>query len=129
MADLDNLQNLLENNYDAIFNVGALHHGFRLSRTLWALNKALKPNGLMFNFDYVGPAQHMYSDEHLELLNNINQNIPERFQSIQHFRPTKEDFAFGETVKILAGAVFTGACGGLIGLWAGEFAAGDENDN
>jgi len=99
LADLDNLQNLLENNYDAIFNVGALHHGFRLSRTLWALNKALKPNGLMFNFDYVGPAQHMYSDEHLELLNNINQNIPERFQSIQHFRPTKEDFAFGDPTE------------------------------
>lgn len=101
MADLDNLDSLPQNHYDAIFNVGALHHGFRLERTLWYLNKSLKSDGLMFNFDYVGTAQHMYSDEHFELLQKINKSLPQRFQSTQHFRPTKEDFAFGDPTEAI----------------------------
>lgn len=81
--DLNNLQKLPKNHYDAIFNVGVLHHGFRLSKTLWDLNRSLNKNGLIFNFDYVGPAQNNYSDDHLKLLNQINKQLPKRFQSPQ----------------------------------------------
>ncbi len=98
-SDLNNLETLPINHYDAIFNVGVLHHGFRLSRTLWYLNRSLKPNGMMFNFDYVGPAQNNYSDNHLALLNKINQNLPERFQSPHPLRPSKIDFAFGDPTE------------------------------
>ena len=98
-ADLNNLESFPIHHYDAIFNVGALHHGFRLARAMWILNQTIKPNGLMFNFDYVGPAQHLYSDEHLKLLHNLNQSLPQRFQSPHHFRPTKEDFAFGDPTE------------------------------
>ena len=42
--DLNNLKKLPRNHYDAIFNVGVLHHGFRLSKTLWDLNRSLKSN-------------------------------------------------------------------------------------
>lgn len=97
--DLNNLEKLPQNYYDAIFNVGVLHHGFRLSRTLWHLNRSLKPNGLMFNFDYVGPAQNNYSENHLQLLNQINKKLPKRFQSPHRLRPAKEDFTFGDPTE------------------------------
>ena len=100
-ADINNLKNLPISYYDAIFNVGVLHHTFRLSHALWNLSRALKPNGLMFNFDYVGPAQNQYSDEHLAIMNNINMQLPKRFQSPHRFRPNKEDFAFGDPTEAI----------------------------
>ncbi len=97
--DLNNLKHLPVNYYDAIFNVGALHHGFRLTKTLWHLNKSLKPNGLMFNFDYVGPAFNNYSDGHVKLLTQINDQLPKRFQTTRKFTTTKEDIAFGDSTE------------------------------
>ena len=95
-ADINNLTNLGESTYDAIFNVGVLHHTFRLSLAVWKLSRALKPNGLMFNFDYVGPTRNQYSKEHLEILKNTNSELPKRFQSPHPLRPSKRDFDFGD---------------------------------
>lgn len=95
-ADINNLKNLGESTYDAIFNVGVLHHTFRLSLAVWILSRALKANGLMFNFDYVGPARNQYSNEHLEILKNINSGLPKRFQSPHPLRPSKRNFDFGD---------------------------------
>ncbi|TSA18900.1 MAG: class I SAM-dependent methyltransferase [Nitrosopumilales archaeon] len=95
-ADINNLTNLGESTYDAIFNVGVLHHTFRLSLAVWKLSRALKPNGLMFNFDYVGPARNQYSKEHLEILKNTNSELPKRFQSPHPLRPSKRNFDFGD---------------------------------
>lgn len=95
-ADINNLKNLDESTYDAIFNVGVLHHTFRLSLAVWKLSRALKANGLMFNFDYVGPARNQYSKEHLEILKNTNSELPKRFQSSHPLRPSKRNFDFGD---------------------------------
>lgn len=95
-ADINHLENLEESHYDAIFNVGVLHHTFRLSHTLWKLSRSLKPNGLMFNFDYVGPAHNQYSDHHLTILKEINKQLPKRFQSPYKLRPNKKDFEAGD---------------------------------
>jgi len=97
--DLNNLEKLPLNHYDAIFNVGALHHGFRLSKTLWYLNRSMKSNGLMFNFDYVGPALNNYSNDHVKLLTQINKQLPKRFQTTRKFTTTKEDIAFGDSTE------------------------------
>ena len=71
--DMNNLKNIPIDNYDAIFNVGVLHHVFRLTKTIWTLYSALKKDGLMFNFEYVGPSQNQYSDEHLKIIKQINE--------------------------------------------------------
>ena len=99
-ADINNLR-LGESKYDAIFNVAVLHHTFRLSHTVWNLYKALKQNGLMFNFDYVGPTRNQYSNEHLTILQNINSQLPERFQSPHALRPAKENFYFGDPTEAI----------------------------
>lgn len=95
-ADINNLENFATSKYDAIFNVGVLHHTFRLARAVWMLARALKPNGLLFNFDYVGPPMNQYSDKHLSILRNINAQISKRFQSKHPLRPPKENFLTGD---------------------------------
>ena len=98
-ADLDNLETFPIQKYDAIFNVGVLHHGYRMSRMVWYLYRSLKPSGLMFNFDYVGPARNNYQNEHFELLKKINDELPKRFRSKYRLRPNKEDAAFGDQTE------------------------------
>ena len=98
-ADINNLDDLGESKYDAIFNVAVLHHTFRIANTVWNLYKALKQNGLMFNFDYVGPARNQYSDKHLEILQSINLQLMKRFQSVYPLRPAKENFYFGDPTE------------------------------
>lgn len=95
-ADINNLESLGESKYNAIFNVGVLHHTFRLSHAVWKLSRALTPNGLMFNFDYVGPPRNQYSNDHLAILQDINSQLPKRFQSMHPLRPPKENFYFGD---------------------------------
>ena len=101
VADINHLDNLKQDYYDAVFNVGALHHTFRLAHTLWQVSKSLKPQGLMFNFDYVGLAQNQYSDEHLALMQKINNQLPKRFQTKHKLRPSKEDFEFGDPTEAI----------------------------
>ena len=94
--DINNLESLENAKYDAIFNVGALHHTFRLSRAIWKLSRSLKSNGLMFNFDYVGPSRNQYSEAHLKILETINSQLPKRFQSKHRLRPAKGSFEHGD---------------------------------
>ena len=94
--DINNLKNLTLKNYDAIFNVGVLHHVFRLSKTIWELNKTLKKNGLMFNFEYVGPSYNQYSNEHVKIIKQINNSLPSRFKTIIPVRPKLINFKNGE---------------------------------
>ena len=63
--DINNLQNLKTNNYDAVFNFAILHHATEIDDALKKLSQCLKPDGLMFNEEYVGPARNQYSDEQL----------------------------------------------------------------
>ena len=94
--DINNLKNLKLKNYDAIFNVGVLHHVFRLSKTTWELNKTLKKNGLMFNFEYVGPSYNQYSNEHVKIIKQINNSLPSRFKTIIPVRPKLINFKNGD---------------------------------
>lgn len=94
--DTNHLENLGESQYNAIFNVGVLHHTFRLTHALWKLSRALKSGGFMFNFDYVGPSRNQYSDNHLTILKEMNKQLPKRFQSEHRLRPDKKDFDEGD---------------------------------
>lgn len=91
-ADINNLENFPASKYDAIFNVGVLHHAFRLSRAVWMLSRALKPDGLIFNFDYIGPSRNQYSDVQLGIMQEIMSHLPKRFRSKHRLRPKIESF-------------------------------------
>jgi len=101
VADLNNLE-LKKNCYDAVFNVSVLHHINNISEALRNISKVLKPNGLVFNYEYVGPNQYQYSNQHLEILNDINKKMPKRFQTNQPMRPLVEDFELGDKTEAVS---------------------------
>lgn len=91
-ADINHLENIAKSKYNAIFNVGVLHHTFRLSHAVWNLATALKQDGLLFNFDYVGPSRNQYSDEHVKIMKEVMLKMPKRFQTKHSLRPPLKNF-------------------------------------
>jgi len=90
--NINNLQKIKPNSYDAIFNFAILHHATELDDAMKKLSDSLKPNGLIFNEEYVGPARNQYSDEHLNIMLEVMADLPEKFRSKHSLRPPLANF-------------------------------------
>lgn len=90
--DINDLQNIGHKKYDAIFNFAILHHATKIDDAMKKLSQSLKPDGLIFNEEYVGPARNQYSDEHLRIMLEVMSDLPERFRSKHSLRPPLENF-------------------------------------
>lgn len=64
VADCDSIS-LPAEKYDIAFIHGSLHHISDPDRLLREISKSLKPHGLFYIDDYVGPSRDEWSDEHL----------------------------------------------------------------
>ncbi|MDA1079989.1 MAG: class I SAM-dependent methyltransferase [bacterium] len=64
--------------YDLIVNNAALHHVQYLNRLLHLLSKAIKPDGIFVNFDYVGPQRNQYSRSHWNKILAFNDSLPQQ---------------------------------------------------
>ena len=100
-ADLNNLS-LQHSHYDAIFNVSVLHHVQNLSLALKEIAYSLKPNGLVFNYEYVGPRYYQYTDKHIYLMKKINNQLPSKFRTQHNLRSLKEDFELGDKTEAIS---------------------------
>jgi len=98
--DINNLQNINSKKYDAVFNFAILHHATEIENAMKKLAGCLKPNGLMFNEEYVGPAKNQYDDKHLELMLDVNSDLPEQFRSKNTLRPPLANFRIEPTEAI-----------------------------
>ena len=98
--DINNLQNIPSKKYDAVFNFAILHHATEINAALKKISECLKPEGLMFNEEYVGPAKNQYTDKHLELMIQINSDLPEQLRSKNHLRPPLANFRIEPTEAI-----------------------------
>ena len=98
--DINNLQNLSVQKYDAIFNFAILHHADKIDSAMEKLSYSLKSTGLIFNEEYVGPAKNQYSNDHLERMLEVNSDLPERFRSKNILRPPLANFRIEPTEAI-----------------------------
>ena len=98
--DINDLQKIPSKKYDAVFNFAILHHASEIDAALKKICSCLKPEGLMFNEEYVGPAKNQYSDQHLELMIQINSDLPGHLRSKNHLRPPLENFRIEPTEAI-----------------------------
>ena len=64
VADCDHIE-LPRNRYDIAFVHGSLHHIADPDRLLREISKSLKPHGMLYIDDYVGPSRGEWADEHL----------------------------------------------------------------
>lgn len=74
-ADANTIK-LPEKEYDLVVNVAGLHHVQYINRFIYKLGKSLKEEGVMVNFDYIGPHRNQYSYSQWKLVNRINNELP-----------------------------------------------------
>jgi 2-polyprenyl-3-methyl-5-hydroxy-6-metoxy-1,4-benzoquinol methylase len=79
VADL-NSEKLPENRYDVIIAHSILHHVELLEHALEQIERGLTPNGIFIMNEYVGPRRFQFSDQILEIMNELLRAIPERFR-------------------------------------------------
>lgn len=77
VVDADDLE--LENVFDLILSIGALHHIENLEGLLWKLRSALDPNGYFVLLEYVGPNRFQWTDSQLSVINGILRRLDLRY--------------------------------------------------
>ena len=106
-TNLENIQNLISQNdslpityfnqgydsllkidkkYDAIFCGPMLNYVTDLSLFFKSLKYLLNDDGLIFIHDYVGPFKMIFSNNHVELLEEINSKLPKKFRNPLSFK-------------------------------------------
>ena len=75
VADL-NVYDWESNCYDLVIANGALHHIKNLEGALDGMRRTLKPGGLLYSCEYVGPSYMEHSPRQLELINALSFMMP-----------------------------------------------------
>jgi len=100
VCDTNDMESIENGKYDAVFNYSILHHTEKIEYAIKKLAQVLKPNGIMFNWEYVGPARNQYSDEHLKIMQEVMSSLPKRLQSKYPLKPSLENFRVEPTEAI-----------------------------
>ncbi|WP_375411199.1 class I SAM-dependent methyltransferase [uncultured Bradyrhizobium sp.] len=73
--------------YDAIFGIGSVHHIFHLEELFKNCRRILKPGGLLFLDEYIGPSRFQVSDVALDAMNAVLDILPDRLQLLLGIDP------------------------------------------
>jgi len=90
--------------YDLVVNVAALHHARRLYRIFDVLRQALDDDGLLVNWEYVGPSRNQYSPAHAALLRAANESLPVRFRTSHPLVHDIQSFLSGDPTEAVHSA-------------------------
>ena len=100
VSDINNMENIKDAKYDAVFNFAILHHTTKVEYAIKKLSHTLKDGGLMFNWEYVGSPRNQYTNEHVKIMEEVMSKMPERFRSKHRLRPHIENFRVEPTEAI-----------------------------
>jgi SAM-dependent methyltransferase len=96
VVDLDGDYALPPATYDAIFAIASVHHVFQLEKLFRQCRAALKPGGLLFLDEYVGPSRFQTSPLATGIINRLLDVLPPQYRqnlfsndgsTIDHYRP------------------------------------------
>jgi len=73
--------------FDLVVNVAALHHVQYLNRLCLILCKALCPDGIFLNYDYIGPQRNQYSAQHWRYIRRANKQLPSHIRKTPMLYP------------------------------------------
>jgi SAM-dependent methyltransferase len=79
VADADSLE-LEPSSYDVVLGVQAVHHIEKLEHLFRQAAIALRPGGLLFLDEFVGPSRFQWTSRQLEVVDGILSLLPERFR-------------------------------------------------
>ena len=100
IEDINTMSNIENKKYDAVFNFAILHHATEIENATKRISEVLKPDGLIFNEEYVGPARNQYSDEHLKNMIEVMSDLPSKYRSKHMLRPPLANFRIEPTEAI-----------------------------
>ena len=92
ISDINNLDNLETEKYDAVFNYAIIHHVTDLDNAVNKIYQSMKTNALIFNIEYVGPDRNQYSEQHLSEMVKVLKKIPKKFRTTHPLKPRIENF-------------------------------------
>ena len=58
--------------YDAVFVLAAIHHFYEIEAMYAFMHRVLKPGGLLWFDEYIGPDHHIYEPEVLAVMDEVN---------------------------------------------------------
>jgi len=94
VADL-NVLDWHQNDYDLVIANGALHHLANLEKVITGIRYSLKPKGVLYANEYVGPNYQEHGHRQLELINAMAYLVPPELRRMRTKRhSTKELLAF-----------------------------------
>ncbi|MFN7987074.1 MAG: class I SAM-dependent methyltransferase [Thermoanaerobaculia bacterium] len=79
VADADALR-LEAASYDVVFGVHSVHHVARLEHLFEQVARALRPDGLLYLNEFVGPSRFQWTDRQLEVVDGLLKVLPEPFR-------------------------------------------------
>lgn len=85
--------------YDLVVNVAALHHAQHLHRHVARLRAAMDPDGILVNWEYVGPRRNQYPRSQLAAMRAVRDALPERFRTPHPLKPTRRDAVCGDPTE------------------------------
>jgi SAM-dependent methyltransferase len=75
-----NAEGLPHDLYDAVMTTGSMHHIENLDFCFGNIRRSLKPGGLLWLNDYVGPNRFQWSDTQMRLANELLAMVPSRWR-------------------------------------------------
>ena len=73
-------ENLPTAGYDAVFVQAAIHHFAEIEEMYALMHRVLKPGGLLWFDEYIGPDHHMYEPEVLAIMDEVNDCLAPRYR-------------------------------------------------
>lgn len=90
-----------ENQFDLIVNVASLHHVQYINRLSRIMCSALKENGVLVNFDYIGPHRNQYPFRQWYLINRVNRSLPHSVRKSPIIKPHLPTMVFDDPTEAI----------------------------
>lgn len=85
--------------YDAVFFHQSAHHVGKLEKLYRAILGVLKPDGILYLDEYIGPSRSEWNDERLEALRKLHRRIPNGVRLNEHLPPPIQDDDPSEAIR------------------------------
>jgi SAM-dependent methyltransferase len=76
-----------DDQFDLIINVASLHHVQYINRLCRILCSTIKENGILVNYDYVGPHRNQYPFKQWYYINRVNCSLPDSIKKSPFVKP------------------------------------------
>jgi ubiquinone/menaquinone biosynthesis C-methylase UbiE len=76
-----------DNQFDLIVNVASLHHVQYINRLCRIMCSTIKENGILVNYDYIGPHRNQYPFKQWYYINRVNRSLPDFINKSPFVKP------------------------------------------